>query len=116
MGEGHENAKYRLTVQALYGLFSVQVQTVNCLEQAVAAVSVPGILKMGSDTNTVWLHVVLLLLSHEISYLFFPLLDLQGLLLWSLELSEGAESRIAVEHLGCNVGVLARHEFEMAHC
>lgn len=72
MGEGHENAKYRLIVQALYGLFSVQVQTVNCLKQAVAAVSVPGILKMGSDTNTVWLLVVLLLLSHEISYFFFP--------------------------------------------
>lgn len=48
--------------------------------------------------------------------LFFPLLDPQGLLLWLLELSEGAESRIDVDHLGCNVGVLARHEFEMLHC
>lgn len=49
MGEGHENAKCRLIVQALYGLFSIEVQTVNCFGQAVAAVSVlvPGIFKMG---------------------------------------------------------------------
>lgn len=49
MGEGHENAKCRLKSQALYGLSNIQVQTVNCFEQALAAVSVlvPSILKMG---------------------------------------------------------------------
>lgn len=38
--EVHENVKCRLIVKALCGLFNIQVQTVKCFEQVVAAASV----------------------------------------------------------------------------
>lgn len=37
--EAHENVKCRLIVKALYGLFNIQIQTVKCFEQVVAAAS-----------------------------------------------------------------------------
>lgn len=116
MGEGHENAKCRLISQALYGLSNIQVQTVNCFEQAVAAVSVlvPSILKMGLRHKGCVAHCGPVVAVTWNTLPFF-LLHPPELLLWLLELSEGVESRIAVESLDCNVGALAGHMSETAH-